>query len=325
MIDFTSPWVLALAPLPLLVYWLAPVVKARQSAALIVPFYQQLTAEGVQGSQTAGSRFSYTLAILAWLALLVSAADPRWHGEPVAMPVEGRNLMMAVDLSASMQERDFQFNGQLIERLTATKVVAGDFIVQRQGDRLGLILFADQAYTQTPLTFDTHTVGKLLDEAVLGLAGKNTAIGDAIALAVKKVQQSQSQDNVLILLTDGENTAGDIEPEKAAELAAQAGLKIYTIGIGSVSPQGGLLAGFATASPLDEQSLKQIAAQTGGQYFRATNLAELSQIYQLLDQLEPVDQEAQYFRPQVSLYFWPLLVGTLLLTLLALLVATKRS
>ena len=233
--------------------------------------------------------------------------------------MSGRDLMLAVDLSGSMEARDFELNGQAVNRLTATKSVAGEFIQRREGDRLGLILFGEQAYLQTPLTFDRATVHTLLMESVIGLAGKKTAIGDAIGLAVKRLQESTGDSRVLILLTDGANTAGEVAPIKAAELAASIGLKIYTIGVGADEIIVQSLLGHRRINPsqeLDEKTLRAIADKTGAQYFRARNTRELEQIYKLLDKLEPVEAEALHFRPTSALFFWPLGIALLLTALL---------
>jgi len=244
--------------------------------------------------------------LLAWLCLLAAASRPQWIGEPIELPVSGRDLMLAIDLSQSM-EQDFDFNYRNVTKLKATKAVAGDFIDARVGDRVGLILFGEQAYVQAPLTFDRATVKTLLYEAVPGLAGKMTAIGDAIGLAVKRLGSTRSDDRVLILLTDGVSNAGEITPEKAAELAASRGLKIYTIGIGNRS-----------RSDLNEASLKTVAETTGGRYFRAHNVNELQKIYQLLDKLEPVEKDTQSYRPTWSLFYWPLSLALAFAALLAL-------
>ena len=208
-----------------------------------------------------------------------------------------------------MKEEDFLLAGRRVDRLTATKKVAGDFIERRQGDRLGLILFGEQAYLQTPLTFDRKTVASLLDEALIGLAGKATAIGDAIGLAVKRLKDQPASNRVVILLTDGANTAGQVDPLQAARLAAHEEVRIYTIGIGADRMEVRSLFGRRTINPsrdLDESMLQAIADQTGGKYFRARDLAELNEIYGLLDQLEPIEQEHRVYRPEKPLYAWPL-------------------
>lgn len=220
--------------------------------------------------------------------------------------------MLAIDLSGSMKEQDFIINNQAIDRLTATKIVASEFIEQRTGDRLGLILFGTNAYLQTPLTFDRKTVQILLNESALGLAGESTAIGDAIGLAVKRLQAQKTGSRVLILLTDGANTAGKVSPIKAAEIAAQNQLKIYTIGIGADEMIVRSFFGSQRVNPsrdLDEKTLTAIAEKTGGRYFRARNTEELQQIYKILDKLEPVEKDKQFFRPRSELFFWPLAIA----------------
>ncbi len=192
-------------------------------------------------------------------------------------------------------------------RLNAVKIVAGDFIQKREGDHIGLILFGSQAYLQAPLTFDRKTVTTLLEESFISLAGRSTAIGDAIGLAVKRLRDEDEANRVLILLTDGANTAGEVEPLKAAELAAKKGMKIYTIGVGN-----------RYSRDLNETTLKTVADITGGRYFRAHNIEELAQIYQLLDELEPVERNTQSYRPTWSLFYWPLAIAMALASILGL-------
>jgi Ca-activated chloride channel family protein len=320
MIHIEWPWLLACLPLPLLIRWLIPAVNPIEQAALKVPFLEDF---GLQQSQyvTQPKKWPLLLAIIAWIFLVIAGARPQWLGDPVEQAVSGRDLMLAVDLSGSMEEQDFVINGQQIDRLTAIKIIAGKFIHRRTGDRLGLILFGTQAYLQTPLTFDRKTVLTLLGESALGLAGKNTAIGDAIGLAVKRLRKQSSESRVLILLTDGANTAGEISPLKAAELAAHEGLTIYTIGIGADEMIERTFFGARKVNPsrdLDEKTLTAIAEQTGGQYFRARNTEELEKIYQILDQLEPVEKDQQYFRPRAELFQWPLAFALILATIISL-------
>ncbi len=309
MIEFAWPWLFLALPLPLLVAWRLRAAQRVEEAALRIPFIDDFAQHGA-GRPQGASRFALILATLLWLLLVGAAARPVWYGEPVELPVSGRDLMLAVDLSGSMVEQDFDLGGKVVNRLQAVKQVAGEFIERRVGDRLGLILFGSQPYVQVPLTFDRESVRTLLDEALIGLAGKETAIGDAIGLAVKRLEgQPAEEQQVLILLTDGANTTGTLEPLKAAELAAEAGLKIYTIGIGADEMIVRTLFGVRKVNPardLDETTLKGIAEKTGGRYFRARDTEELGQIYELLDQLEPVVRETQSFRPQRSLFHWPL-------------------
>ena len=236
---------------------------------------------------------------------------------PLPLPASGRDLLLAVDVSGSMDYADMQWDDEPISRLELVKRLLGDFIEGRRGDRVGLILFGSQAYLQAPLTFDRHTVRTWLDEAVIGIAGKNTAIGDAIGLAVKRLRQRPAQSRVLVLITDGANNGGEIDPMVAAQLAADEGVRIYTIGIGADPQQSGAFGSFGfSALDLDETSLRAISDTTGGEYFRARNQAELQQIELTLDRLEPVAQQPTLARPAQALYVWPLalaLLGSLLL------------
>jgi Ca-activated chloride channel family protein len=309
MIQFEWPWFWLLLPLPALLRWLLPPVAAQGDAALRVPFLEDFSAARGGPHQVAARRWLLWVAAMAWLLLIAALTRPQWLGDAVELPVSGRDLMLAVDLSGSMEVEDFQWQGELVNRLAATKVVASRFIDRRVGDRLGLILFGQKAYLQTPLTFDRQTVKQLLLESAIGLAGKETAIGDAIGLAVKRLRDHPVNSRVLVLLTDGANTAGEIDPLKAAELAAETRLKIYTIGIGADEMEVRSLFGTRRVNPsqdLDEKTLRAIADTSGGRYFRARDMRELEQIYQLLDELEPVDEDAQYFRPVHALYPWPL-------------------
>lgn len=309
MLEFAWPWVFLLTPLPWLVRWLLPAQTSPGDAALRVPFLDDLADFAARPGAVVRYRTRFWLAVLAWLALVAAAARPQWLGEPIEQTVSGRDLLLAVDLSGSMEIEDFILDGQAVDRLTATKQVAGRFIERRIGDRIGLILFGERAYLQAPLTFDRKTVGILLDEAVIGLAGDKTAIGDAIGLAVKRLRQNPENQRVLILLSDGANTAGAVLPLQAAELAAREHLKIYTIGVGAERMVVAGLFGTREVNPsqdLDEETMTAIADKTGGRYFRARDTEELAKIYRVLDQLEPVEKERLYYRPYAELYHWPL-------------------
>jgi Ca-activated chloride channel family protein len=328
MLSLQIPQVLWLAPLPI-VAWLVMPAARRQQLALWVPFYndwQQLAGE--HGSARPARKWAGAAAALIWLLLLMAAAQPTWLGEPVSQAISGREMLLAVDLSESMTIEDMQVNGQSAARIDAVKSVLNDFIERRQGDKLGLILFGSQAYSHVPLTFDLKTLRALLLEAQPGFAGKYTAIGDAIGLSVKRLLERPKQSRVIVLLTDGANTAGTIDPVKAAQLAVTAGIKIYTIGVGAnemkVPGIFGTQLGARRINPsadLDEKSLKLIADITGGRYFRAANTRELENIYQLLDQLEPTGEDQFMFRPRASLAHWPLALALLGSVLLALWIA----
>ncbi|NOS90155.1 MAG: VWA domain-containing protein [Methylococcaceae bacterium] len=320
MMHFEWPWLVAALPLPLLVRWLFPAHRPAQHAALKVPFLEDFSL-GQSPVASHHQRWPLWLAALAWGLLVLACTRPQWLGEPIEQAVSGRDLMLAVDLSGSMEERDFMINNEAVDRLTASKAVAAEFISRRVGDRLGLILFGTQAYLQTPLTFDRKTVQTLLSEAEIRMAGDNTAIGDAIGLAVKRLKDQHVNSRVLILMTDGANTAGAVSPLKAAELAAAKQLKIYTIGIGADEMIVQSFFGTRKVNPsrdLDENAFIKIAESTGGRYFRARNTDELNNIYMLLDQLEPVEKNKQYFRPHSELYLWPLAAALALAAVLGI-------
>jgi Ca-activated chloride channel family protein len=319
-LEFSWPWLLLCLPLPWLVRRLLPASSNHHEQALHVPFIDDFSPLQKSRSGPYRNRWLMLLASIAWCCLVIAAARPQWTGERIDIPLSGRDLMLAVDLSASMSIEDFELNGQQVNRLQAVKQVAGDFIQQRQGDRIGLILFGEQAYLQTPLTFDTRTVNTMLQEALIGIAGKATAIGDSIGLAIKRLNNQSAQSRVLILLTDGENTAGEVSPLKAAELAARQNLKIYTIGVGAATREvGGLFFNRSIKNnEIDEKTLTKIAQLTGGRYFRAHDLQQLDQIYELIDKLEPIEQASQSFRPVKSLYVWPLSLALLISALIML-------
>lgn len=315
MIQFEWPWAILFLLLPWFIRRLMSPVNLHAEAALRVPFLKELSNMEQKTELRRKHPWPLWATLFIWLLLVLACMRPQWLGDLVEVPVSGRDLMLAVDLSGSMQETDFIINGEKVDRLTATKKVAGEFIDRRIGDRLGLILFGEQAYLQAPLTFDRKTVKTFLYEAAIGLAGKSTAIGDGIGLAVKRLRNNDGENKILILLTDGANTAGVVDPEDAAALAEKEGLKIYTIGIGADEMLVRSLFGTRRVNPsadLDELTLKNIADKTGGQYFRARDSEDLEKIYAIIDQLEPVEQDAERFRPRTALYFWPLAIAALL-------------
>jgi len=310
LIQFVWPLVFILLPLPWLVNRLLP-RAANKDASLYVPFFTSLSQiEKVTPRIGARNRIITLLALLCWTLLVTAASRPQWVGDPVQLPTTGRDLMLAVDISGSMEAQDIQLNGQNATRLQVVKSVVGDFVERRTGDRLGLILFAARAYTQAPLTFDRDTVETLLFEAEIGIIEENaTAIGDAVGLGVKHLRERPESSRILILLTDGVNNAGEVSPLQAGDLAARENIRIYTIGIGADASTSSSVFGPRTINPsadLDEDTLTRIAVSTGGQYFRARDREELEEIYKLLDELEPVEQEAETFRPTTSLFYYPL-------------------
>jgi Ca-activated chloride channel family protein len=307
VIEFAWPYAFLLIIVPFLVYKFMPATHFKDNVALLVPELNDFFAFQ-NSSQKIPSKLKKGFLFLIWFALIFAAARPQWIGNMVEIPRSGRDLMLAVDLSGSMQIKDFKINGQLTDRLTALKLIASDFIERRKGDRVGLILFGSQAYLQAPLTFDVTTVKQLLMETAVGLAGQETAIGDAIGLAVKQLRNSPQSSRVLILITDGINNTGELKPEKAAEIASHEKLKIHTIAIGSDQQQYQSLfgRGMLVAGEIDEKTLKLVAEKTGGSYFRDYNTDELVKIYQHIDKLEKRDQANIFYRPTIEIYYFAL-------------------
>jgi len=323
MLELIWPYVLLVLPLPLLIRWfLAP--QDTEQAPLAVPSVESFTFANASTIREQASAWPLWLLIATWVALVIAGARPQWTGDPVSLPTSGRDLMLAVDISGSMSVEDMTLHGESVDRLTVVKSVVGDFIERRGGDRVGLILFGSNAYLQAPLTFDLTSVNTLLTEAPVGIAGGKTAIGDAIGLAVKRLRTRPEGDRILVLLTDGANNVGEVAPLKAAELANAADVRIHTIGVGAdeltVPSLFGIL-GSRRVNPsadLDEETLTSIASTTGGQYFRARNTEELEGIYELIDELEPVEQDAEIFRPRKQLFFYPLSLALVLFSLVLL-------
>lgn len=329
---FAWPWLLLALPLPWLLRWLLPPAR-NKAAALKVPYGTRIdTIAGKTGpARAAGVGL---LAWLAWALLCVAVARPQQLGEPVQPPQVGRDMMLAVDLSGSMGEQDMALGGRSVDRLTAAKAVLADFLDHRAGDRVGLIVFGRQAYALTPMTLDLDSVRQQLDGSVVGLAGGETAIGDAIGLAVKRLHAQPTQQgtqgdgqHVLILLTDGVNNAGMLDPIKAAELARDNDVRVYTIAFGgdgsSISVFGIPIQMPGGDDDIDEATLNHIATLTGGKAFRARNTQELAGIYGEIDRLEPIQREGQRVRPRIERYPWPL--GAALVCGLLALVLPKRG
>lgn len=322
---FAWPWLLLALPAPWLVRWLLPPQRG-EGAALRVPYGTRLDAIAGGAGHVRG-RGPGLMAWLAWALLCIAAARPQQLGPPVQPPEAGRDLMLAVDLSGSMGDEDMALGGQPVDRLTAAKAVIADFLDRRAGDRVGLIVFGDRAFALTPLTRDLDSVRQQLDDTVVGLAGRATALGDAVGLAVKRLRAQPAGERVLVLLTDGVNTAGQLDPLKAARLARDAGVRIHTIAFGG---EGDTLSVFGLPirmpggdDSVDEAGLQRIAALTGGKAFRARDTEQLAGIYAEIDRLEPVKQPGPQVRPRVERY--PLPLGAALACgVLALATARRR-
>ncbi|MGY3265668.1 vWA domain-containing protein [Lysobacter sp. HA35] len=299
-------WLLAV-PLPWIASRLLPPPRS-DGAALRMPLSERLR-EIVGTSMTQPRRGVGVLAGIAWILLCIAAARPQELGPPTQPPAKGRDLMLALDLSGSMNEPDMELGGSPVDRLTAAKAVLSDFIDRRAGDRLSLLVFGRQAHVLTPFTLDRDTVRDQLADSVVGLAGQETAIGDAIGLAVRRLRDQPTGERVLVVLTDGVNTAGVLDPRKAARIAADAGVRIHTVAFGG---EGGMsLFGFRIPSPggddeIDEATLRDIAGTTGGRFFRARDTNELAGIYSEIDRLEPIARPGRAVRPHIERYLWPL-------------------
>ncbi|MGF1792218.1 VWA domain-containing protein [Photobacterium profundum] len=268
------------------------------------------------------SKMPVALIIIAWLFMLSALARPVWLGELISVPNEHRDVMLVLDLSGSMDIEDMSTgDGEPISRMTAMKSVLVDFVGRREGDRLGMVLFADHGYLHTPLTLDIRNLEQQINQLALGLVGYMTAIGEGLAIATKTFIDSEAPQRVMILLSDGSNTIGAVEPMDAAQLAKDSNVTIYTVGLGAetmmVENVFGDLHETNPAWDLDEALLTDIAELTGGKYFRARNQNELANVYSLIDGLEPVSETEQTWQPRYDLFPYPLFVTLIFLVVLA--------
>jgi len=312
MFQLEYPWLLLLLPLPLLAWWLLPPYGER-TKAIRVPFFDDL-AKATGQTPARGAvilRSNWLRRILApvcWALLVLALAGPQRLEPPIERTESARDLLLAIDLSGSMATPDFlDAQGRRVDRLSAVKGVVDDFIRRRATDRIGLIVFGTNAFPQAPLTLDHVAVRELLDELRVGMAGEQTAIGDAVGVAVKMTASSQQRERVLILLTDGNDTAGRIPAEKAAEIAKANHIVIHTIGIGDPDAKG--------ENRVDLAALQRIATATGGRSFRGENGEQLAGIYALLDRVTPSKVKHSVYRPKLKLYYIPL--GAALLLMIA--------
>ncbi|AIG01103.1 von Willebrand factor type A domain-containing protein [Pseudomonas fluorescens] len=310
------PWLLLLLPLPWLAWRYLPDYREARSAVR-VPFFAGMSRAVGQQPAASGSqnnRAQLLLNLLVWGLLVLAIARPVWVEKPIERQQPVRDLMLAIDISQSMQTQDFtDASGQKIDRLTAVKQVVHGFIQRRKDDRLGLILFGSGAYPQAPLTLDHASLALLLDDSGIGMAGPNTAIGDAIGLSLKLLDAAHEQEKVLILLTDGNDTSSAITPDHAASMAAARGVVIHTIGIGDPSASG--------EDKVNLSALQQIAQATGGRYLRAENTDTLDQVYATLDRLTPHQVKTLSHQPKRDLFWLPLAAALSLLALYHLLAA----
>ena len=322
MLEFLWSWAFLALPVPLLVYWLVPRAP-RQDAALRVPFFRQLLQLHTEGSHTSPrSVLVLSICALIWILVVTATARPQWVGEPVHIPTTGRDMMLTLDMSGSMEARDLFLNNTQLWRFQVMKAVISDFVQKRQGDRLGLALFAAHAYILTPMTYDLNAVQRLVEELEVGVIDESaTAIGDAIGLSVKHLRQQPENNRVLVVLTDGINNAGELTPVQAAQLARTEGIRMHVVGVASDQfAQRSVLGNRpgTLISEIDDETMTQIAEMTGGRYFRARTLEDMVEIYDELDRMEPIEQDEQTYRPTTQLFPWPLGAALLLSFLLAL-------
>lgn len=312
MYQLDQPWLLAVLPLPVLVWWLVPAYR-KTVAALRIPFFDEVAeAAGVkptEGSIIPRSTWAQRLvAPLCWFLIVLALARPQYVEPPVTKTEPQRDLMLALDLSQSMDTRDFRdLSGQTETRVAAVKQVVGDFVKRRQGDRIGLIAFGDAPYPLVPFTLDHQTVQAMIDGALPGMAGPRTALGDSIGLAIKMFADSKAPEKVLVVLTDGNDTASRMPPDRAADIAKQNHIVVHTVGIGDPGASG--------EDKLDTAILQKIANATGGRYFFGQDQAQLSQIYATLDEITPANQETLSWRPVIELFHYPLGAALILVLL----------
>ncbi len=314
MITFLWPWLWLLLPAPLLARrWLPP--NRHFPGALKIPFYAQIQAQSQSRPGFGGWHRDSLLPLLIWFLLVATVAQPLWVGDDQPQPISGRDLMLLLDVSGSMRRMDFQRAGEPVSRLDMVKQVAGHFVEGRRGDRVGLILFGDKAYLRASPSHDHAAIQALIAESEIALAGESTAIGDAIGLAIKRLQPLRSQSRVAILLTDGANNEGRIAPRQAAQLALQEGIRIYTIGVGaadSPAPNPYGVWSSANAGRFEQAVLQEIAETTQGRFFHVLDAAGLQQAYDQLDRLEPALGEDIHKYYAAPLYPWPLALALLL-------------
>lgn len=305
MLTFLYPWMFALVVLPLLVRWLVP-PRIESISAVRVPFFSRLEAAGVKGGSDRSKQRSLTVATIVWVLVLIALARPQWLEKPIERTLPTRDLLLLVDLSGSMDQKDFKDPaGQPIDRLEAVKSVLDEFLLKRQGDRVGLVVFGSAPFLQVPFTTDLELCRQLLDETAVGMAGPRTALGDAIGLGIQLFDKSDAPAKTMIALTDGNDTASSVPPGEAARVARDREITIHTIAIGDPETVG--------EEKIDQEALREVAATTeSGQFFLALDRKELAGIYDRLDEIETRDVKTVSHRPRRDLYFWPLGLALLL-------------
>lgn len=306
MFSFAAPWVVLLLPLPVMVYWFAPPHREK-SSSIRIPFFRHVAqAAGVEPKSgsviLSRAKLQTGIVVLIWLLLVTAMARPEKLGEPVVIEKSARDVVLALDISGSMDQRDFtSSDGTPKQRLAAVKDVLRSFIAERQGDRMALIIFGTRAFVQAPFTEDLNSLTGFLDQTAVGMAGPNTALGDAIGLGIRTFESSEVDQRLMIVLSDGADTSSRMTPVNASAIAADKGVVIYTVGVGDPNASG--------EDRVDLDALKEIADRTGGEYFFADDEDALTETYERIDQLNPRVVETQSYRPRESLAHFPLVLA----------------
>lgn len=304
MLTFAHQWIFWLAPLPLFVQWFVP-QRSVLRPAVRVPFLPRILAAGGKTSGRAGQdELPLIVRWGVWLLVLTALTRPQWLEPSIERSLPTRDLLLLVDLSGSMEQQDFtNESGEYVDRLMAVKEVLGEFLRQRQGDRVGLVVFGTAPFLQVPFTTDLHLCRQLLDETAVRMAGPRTAFGDAIGLGIKLFEESEVPVRTIIALTDGNDTSSAVPPAEAAKVAQDRGITIHTVAIGDPTTVG--------EEALDESALRSVSQLTGGEYFLAMNRQELAGVYERLDQIETRDVETVSHRPRRDLFHWPVAAALL--------------
>ena len=320
MITFAYPDLFVLLALPYIVYNFLPPISGLSNVSLSVPFINDLKNIKKEVDSSYFPNFNekilFSLKLfylfILWTLLVTAVARPQFLGTPQKVKTENRDIMLVIDISTSMLQKDYSTNKRTFDRLTAVKFVVSEFIKNRTEDRFGLVLFGTRAYLQSPLTFDRAAISEILFNTEAGMAGNSTSIGDALGLALKNIRKDENKDNkIIILLSDGESNDGSLSMAQAIDLAEKEGIKVYTIGVGSEGGFMGSLLGLR-ANELDEKSLKELAQRTKGNYFKATNLANLQLIYNKIDEMEPKSNEGSIVQEKHELFYIPLIIALIL-------------
>jgi Ca-activated chloride channel family protein len=323
VLSFAYAWVFWLLPLPILVRWLVPARRGRRAAVRVsfMATLSELAGRGGRSVPRVGDRWRMIVLSLVWVLTVSALARPQWLQPPVTREQPTRDLLLLVDLSGSMEHRDFTSeSGETVDRLSAVKEVLGEFLEKRQGDRVGLVVFGDAAFVQSPFTVDLDLTRQLLDETQVRMAGPRTALGDAMGLGITMFEQSELPTRTMIALTDGNDTASGVPPEKAADVAADRGITIHTVVVGDPTSVG--------EEKIDEITLQAVARKTGGRFFMASDRAQLATIYNELDALEAVSVKTISHRSRIDLFWIPLAIAlalSLLTESLRWLASTRRE